>query len=475
MSFFLKLTKKLNYNEDRLNELVNSSFCGKFYNAITRLISFIRIRLHLNSNMFSQIDNLYLIFLAILIFTIPFATTSTLGLLATILIVLSIVKSLFGHKKFKFSAIHLPIFIYLTIMLLSVGFSSLFLPSLKGFAKMVIYIGAFFSFFEFLKRNPRRIFPVIVMIAISACIELTCGLKQMIFHVDELAGWQDKTTLNPEATMSRIFGTLKPYNPNLFAAYLLSTTPFIFIVSLYALIKKKLKVSIIFALFSLLAFITIIKTGCRGAYLGLLVSLIFFVSLIFDRFKRHIIQNKKLVKILFWGGISVIILSVLIALSSPAITHRLTSIFTLRGDSSNAYRMNVYISSLKMFFDNFLIGIGPGNTTYRLVYGLYMVTGFDALGAYNIYLEMAVESGIFLLLTFVWMMILTFYKSIKKLKNVPIKLKLVIIACLTALVAILTHGFFDTIWYRPQLQILFWLYMAILAVLSMKGFVYGKR
>jgi len=37
--------------------------------------------------------------------------------------------------------------------------------------------------------------------------------------------------------------------------------------------------------------------------------------------------------------------------------------------------------------DNFLIGIGTGNTTFRLVYGLYMVTGFDALGAYNIYLD----------------------------------------------------------------------------------------
>ena len=61
-------------------------------------------------------------------------------------------------------------------------------------------------------------------------------------------------------------------------------------------------------------------------------------------------------------------------------------------------------------FDNFWIGIGTGNTTYRLMYGLYMVTGFDALGAYNIYLEMAVESGIFALITFLWLMLLNLLK-----------------------------------------------------------------
>lgn len=475
MSFFAKISKKLNPNEDVLNNLVNSSFCGKFYNAITRLISFIRIRLNLNSDIITYVDSAYLVLLGILIFTLPFVNSSMLGILASGLITLSIIKSLFGHKKFRFSALHLPIFIYLLIMLLSVGFSSLFMPSLKGFAKMLIYIATFFSFFEFLKRNPKRIFPVIVMVAISTCIELLFTFKQMIFGVSELASWQDKTTLNPEATMNRIFGTLKPYNPNLLAAYLLSTTPFIFIASLYAFITKKIKLSVIFAIFSVLALLAIIKTGCRGAYIGLFTSLIFFIAIIFDRLKKHILNNKKLLRILIITGGSLLFIGIIIALLSPDISHRISSIFTLRGDSSNSFRMNVYTSSLKMFFDNWLVGIGPGNTTFRLIYGLYMVTGFDALGAYNIYLEMAIESGIFLLLTFIWLMYLTYTKAIKRLRHLPIKLNMVIIACLTAITAMLFHGFFDTIWYRPQIQLLFWLYMAVIAVITLKGFVYGKK
>jgi len=474
MSVFFNTVKKLTPSEDKLNTLVNKSVCGSVYNLCTRVISFILQKLKINSHIINNIDNLYFLVLILLIFAIPFVRTDMLGLLASGLIILSIVKSLLSHKTFKFSYIHVPVIIYLFIMLISVGFSSLFMPSLKGFAKMMIYIGAFFSFYEFLKRNPKKIFPVIVMIAISSSVELLFALKQMLFGVEELAGWQDKTTLNPEDTLSRIFGTLKPFNPNLFAAYLLATTPCLFIISLYNFAKRDIKMTILFSLISLLSLLTIVKTGCRGAYIGLFFSLIFFACLVLDKFKGYIQKRKNLKKFLFLSLVIIAFLGVCALLFNPAISHRLTSIFTLRGDSSNSYRMNVYISTIKMFLDNFWIGIGPGNTTYRLIYGLYMVTGFDALGAYNIYLEIAVESGIFALLTFLWMILITFANSIKKIKELPLQMKLVVIATLTAIVAMLCHGFFDTVWYRPQLQLLFWLYMAILAVLTRKDFVYEQ-
>lgn len=40
-----------------------------------------------------------------------------------------------------------------------------------------------------------------------------------------------------------------------------------------------------------------------------------------------------------------------------------------------------------MFKDNWWIGVGPGNTAFRLAYGLYMKSGFDALGTYCVPLE----------------------------------------------------------------------------------------
>ncbi|MCQ2957891.1 MAG: O-antigen ligase family protein, partial [Candidatus Gastranaerophilales bacterium] len=427
-------------------------------------------QVNLKHHLINNIDNFYFLMLTCLIFTIPFVNSEVIGLLASVLFIISIIKSLFTHKLFNFSTIHIPIIIFLAIMFVSVGFSSLFIPSLKGFAKMTIYIGSFFSFFEFIKRKPNTIFTIVVMIAISCCVELLFSTKQMLFGVEELAGWQDKTALNPEDTLSRIFGTLKPFNPNLFAAYLLATAPCLFVCSLYYFIQRNKKLTILFSVFSLLSIITIIKTGCRGAYIGLFFSLIFFANLVFDKFKNYLKERKDIQKIIFLTIAGLAVLGILAVIFIPSISHRLTSIFTLRGDSSNSYRMNVYISSLKMFLDNFWIGIGPGNTTYRLIYGLYMVTGFDALGAYNIYLEIGVESGIFALLTFLWMIVLTFIKSLKKILELPLNIKLVIICCLTSIVAILFHGFFDTIFFRPQLQLLFWLYMAILAVVTRKEF-----
>ncbi len=78
----------------------------------------------------------------------------------------------------------------------------------------------------------------------------------------------------------------------------------------------------------------------------------------------------------------------------PGFDQRITSIFAGREHSSNAFRMNVWHSSWEMFKDNWWFGIGPGNQTFRLAYGLYMTSGFDALGTYCVPLEVGVETGL---------------------------------------------------------------------------------
>ena len=475
MSYFSRFLKRLNPDEQKLNNLVNASIAGSFYNLLARFIEFIVKKAGINSDIIKNLDNIYFVLLTILIFIIPFAKTGFLGFFAGLLIIISIVNSFFTHKKFHFSSIHVPVCIYLALLLVSVGFSSLFWPSLKGFAKMLIYIGAFFSFFEFLKKNPHKIFKIIIAVALSCCIELLFALKQMLFGVDALALWQDMTNINSEHIMNRVFGTLKPFNPNLFAAYLLACAPCVFVSAFYCFLKSKKRLGFAFLGFAFLTLFTIVQTGCRGAYIGMFLGSVLFGFLSFFMFKDYFAQYKNLKKVLTVSILCVVIAVIVAVLVSPAISHRLESIFTLRGDSSNSYRMNVYISSFKIFLDNFWIGIGPGNTTYRLIYGLYMVTGFDALGAYNIYLEMAVESGFLAPIIFLWMIVLAFGKSLKNLFNYSLKYKLVVIACLSAIFAMLMHGFFDTIWYRPQLQLIFWLYMAILAVFTMKEFADGQK
>ena len=226
----------------------------------------------------------------------------------------------------------------------------------------------------------------------------------------------------------------------------------------YYLNKKQYLISSISALCSVLACVVLFLTGCRGAYIGLfsVLCVTFAVSL-----KIFWAQYKKLFMTVA-GIVSAIGMFALMAVTPLRV--RIFSIFAMRNDSSNSFRFNVYKSSFQMFKDNWLVGIGQGNQNFREVYGLYMKTGFDALSAYNIYLETAVESGIFALIAFVGFLLKLLYdgiKSVVKTDNIE-DIIFITIPVLT-MVGTMVHGTVDTVFFRPQLQIVFWTMCAILS------------
>ena len=149
--------------------------------------------------------------------------------------------------------------------------------------------------------------------------------------------------------------------------------------------------------------------------------------------------------------------------TNPAIVKRFETILAFRADSSISFRLNVYESAIKMFLDNPFLGIGVGNQNFRELYGLYMKTGFDALGSYCVPLEIAVESGIFALGAF----LLFLFFVVKKCLKVILKdfnsneEKILCLCALLMILAVFGHGLFDTIWFRPQVQILFWTIIAM--------------
>ena len=148
--------------------------------------------------------------------------------------------------------------------------------------------------------------------------------------------------------------------------------------------KKLLPLSVIFGILSV---VSTVLTGCRGAYIGFFFM---FTALVYITYK--LLQPKLQKLFATVAGFCVLAVS-LIVMSVSSLRARIYSIFAMRGDSSNSFRFNVYHSCINMFKDNWLLGIGCGNQNFREVYGLYMKTGFDALSAYNIYLEIAVEIG----------------------------------------------------------------------------------
>ena len=172
----------------------------------------------------------------------------------------------------------------------------------------------------------------------------------------------------------------------------------------------------------------------------------------------HTLWKKICAGFLAFAGIFIIL--------KPSLLKRILSIFVMRQDSSTSFRMNVYNSAWQMFKDNWFSGIGAGHDTFREVYALYMKTTYSALSAYSIYLEIAVECGIFALIFAVSYFVAVIKSALKFLKeDSQLEQKAIIASILIMMTAVFTQGFFDTLFFRPQLQFLFWTNIAMMTVI----------
>ena len=430
--------------------------------AINKVLEFIHKHknvIYENSLILQNIDKFILCFILLTFILSTFVSSDMIGYFAICTAGLTVVRILFTPKdSFKLETFELFLLAYFMLVLVSVAGSSLLHLSLKGFMKTLIYLTFYISVVHHLKYNKKSIIPILITIAGCVTFESLLGLTQSFAKVDEISGWQDVSNLNPEEVITRVYGTLKPLNPNLLGGYFVMTIPALIGLFGYYLNKKQYLISSISALCSVLACVVLFLTGCRGAYIGLfsVLCVTFAVSL-----KIFWAKYKKLFMTVA-GIVSAIGMFALMAVTPLRV--RIFSIFAMRNDSSNSFRFNVYKSSFQMFKDNWLVGIGQGNQNFREVYGLYMKTGFDALSAYNIYLETAVESGIFALIAFVGFMLKLLYdgiKSILKTDNIE-DIILITIPVLT-IVGTMVHGMVDTVFFRPQLQIVFWTMCAILS------------
>ena len=307
----------------------------------------------------------------------------------------------------------------------------------------------YISFIHYLKDNRDKLKYILLAISLVVIGESFIAIKQNFLSVPEISGWQDMSRLNPEQVMTRVYGSLKPFNPNLFGGYMLAALPAVLTLLFIPLINKHKKTALVGFMFFILAATTIILTGCRGAYIGLFAEIITFLILTYKFLKP---TYRKI--FLYLASIFSFISFLIISLTS-SLRARVISIFAMRADSSNSFRFNVYNSCLEMFKDNWLLGIGVGNQNFREIYGLYMKTGFDALSAYNIYLETALESGIFALLAFLSFIVINLYRAVKYIyKRNNIQAIYLAIAVMS-ITGILIHGLVDTVFLDHKYNLFF--------------------
>ena len=201
-------------------------------------------------------------------------SSDVIGFLALITIFLTVLQLLTKPgEKCEPVKFELWLLAYFMIVIISLAGSTLFALSLKGFMKTVTYLGFYVSIVHYLKHNKNKIPYILAAIGVCISFESIIGILQNFAQVSEISTWQDVSKLNPEEVMTRVYGTLKPYNPNLLGGYFVAGIPSLFGLSAYLLSEKYFKTGIISLGFAFLSVITLFLTGCRGAYIGCMVIL----------------------------------------------------------------------------------------------------------------------------------------------------------------------------------------------------------
>ena len=438
--------------------LLNRILC-RFQNS--NFAAFVR-----DSLIFCHIDILIWIMFILTIISTSCSSSGMIGAFALAFCGLNAFRMLFTKgETVRISKLDIILIIYFLFIFVSLMGSTLFLLSLKGFFKSVVYFLFYFASVYFFLNNKKKIIPTIFLICLIMSYESIVAIMQHFNKVEALAGWVDTSRMsNENQLLSRSFGTLKPSNPNLLGGYLIVGLSSVFTFFVFNFARKDKPRTGIFAGLFVLNIIAIIFTGCRGAYLGLIAffgllfyGLTLYVKKIYGGFKNIKKRYKNIFAVIVATAIGIIALT-------PSISRRFVSIFHFRADSSISFRLNVYEAAARMFQDNPFLGVGVGNLNFREIYGLYMKTGFDALGSYCVPLEVAVEGGIFALLALLAFIFYAAYKATCMFKDwtASFSSRVIIFATTLAILSTMAHGLFDTVWYRPQLQIIFWINVAIL-------------
>ena len=387
--------------------------------------------------------------LMLLLASLPFVTRSGLGLEIAAAGLLWLLWALITPAE-EIGAISRWVMLYLAIALVSTGFSPVPIAATKGLLKLTSYLGVFALIRTLLERQIIWWDRLLAALLGGGLLSSVLALRQLYASTEELAGWADPNSVS--AGTIRVYGPLG--NPNLLAGYLLPLVP---LACIAALRWRQLSHRLFAAATALLAGAATLFTYSRGGWLGLLVALALAGLLLMLRGTAHwppLWRRLLPLGALVVGGI---VLALAITQLEPIRT-RAMSLLAGRGDSSNNFRINVWLAALDMVQDRPWLGIGPGNTAFNSIYPLYQQPKFDALSAYSVPLEILVETGVPGLLACLGLLL----NSLQRGLRIHGQQGLIAIGSLAAIAGLLTQGITDTIFFRPEVQLIGWFALASL-------------
>ena len=274
----------------------------------------------------------------------------------------------------------------LGIAVLTTGFSPVPMAALKGLLKLLSYLGVYALMRRLLADAPQWWNRIVAALLAGELLSAVLAIRQLYGDTAELARWADPNSV-ADGTI-RVYGPLE--NPNLLAGYLIPILP----LALVALLRWRRWPQRLFAAAALaLGASALFLSYSRGGWLGMLAALGSVVLLLVLRQTRHwpTLWRRLFPLLLLAAAMVVIILAVT---QIEPLRIRVMSLLAGRQDSSNNFRINVWLAAIEMIQDRPWLGIGPGNSAFNLIYPLYQQPKFNALSAYSVPLELLVEGGV---------------------------------------------------------------------------------
>jgi putative inorganic carbon (hco3(-)) transporter len=395
--------------------------------------------------------------LVILIATLPFlenAQTGVIGAAAAIawlMLWLSDRRDEADQSVPIWTPIHLPLISYWAIALVATLLSPVRVAAIDGMMKLTIYMLAFVSMNRMMRLGWRSV--LVGTYLVTALVVCVYAVQQWYLGAPELATWTDVTS--ETAGTTRVYSFLG--NPNLLAGYLIPVLP---LGAIAAIHWRSWGMKILAAIAAILGAFCITQTQSRGGLMGLAAEGFVLVLLLVYWWGKRL--PTWTLPVTFGGTAGAIALGTILI---PTLRKRVGSIFGTE-DSSNAFRVNVWQAVLNMIKAKPILGIGPGNKAFNLVYPLYQRSGYSALGTYSVPLEITVETGIIGVICYSWLIFTIFRQAwiaLNRLRSDRNASGLWIIAAIATIVGMMVHGLVDTVWYRPQVQLLWWLAIAIIS------------
>lgn len=336
-----------------------------------------------------------------------------------------------------------PIAGFILIGLFSTVYSTSLPLSLEGFFfKLFEWIMIYFIAVETIN-SKKKLTRILLVIFFSMILIGTDAIFQRITGTDFIRHYPG---------VNRISG---PFGiPNSFAGWLVVMIPIALSLAYlrvndwldsskkYNWLKRTIRpiLWIIIALF----LVCLVWTNTRGAWVAVVLSLIFF----------GIFRSKRLLVLI------VILALIYPVITPPHIKRRVVTIFRIKTLMQRP-PAGLWNEALNIIRD--YPAVGCGLNTYATVAPNYKISEKGGIYPHNSYLHMAAESGLLGLGTFLWIVAALFMTSLANLKRIRDRsYYTILIGLLGAFFGFLVHSFVDVNIYALQLGNLMWFIMGLI-------------